>query len=99
MATGAMDEKAARANAQFVRDPYVTTAARMNMTAGAASSSRFPYRVQGEGMAAPLEQAVSPAPSDRVSELLPLSNMLDERGFARDYASGGWRWLPAVRRN
>jgi hypothetical protein len=49
-----MDERAARANAQFVRDMYVTMAARMNVSP-AEVERRFPYRVQGE--VAPLEQA------------------------------------------
>jgi hypothetical protein len=52
-----MDERAARANAQFVRDMYVTMAARMNVSP-AEVERRFPYRVQGEvAPVAPLEQA------------------------------------------
>ena len=56
-ATGVMDERSARANAQFVRDFYVTQASRMGMTP-AQMQERFPYRVQGEvAPAAPFEQA------------------------------------------
>ena len=52
-----MDERAARANAQFVRDMYVTMAARMNVSP-AEVERRFPYRVQGDvAPVAPLEQA------------------------------------------
>ena len=58
VATGTMDENAARANATFVRDLYVTMAARMNTTP-AALEQRFPYRVEAQGVAItePLEQA------------------------------------------
>ena len=75
-----MDERAARANAQFVRDIFVTLAARNKMSP-AEAERRFKYRVQGEVTAvAPLEQA-APQPSERVSELLVVSNVLDERGY------------------
>ena len=58
VATGTMDEQAARANATFVRDLYVTQAARMNTTP-AALEQRFPYRVEAQGVAITeqLEQA------------------------------------------
>lgn len=60
VATGTMDENAARANATFVRDLYVTMAARMNTTP-AALEQRFPYRVKAQGVAItePLEQAAT----------------------------------------
>ncbi len=55
-ATGQMDERAARSSAQFMRDFYVTQAASMGLTPKQVYE-RFPVRVEGEGMAAPLAQA------------------------------------------
>jgi hypothetical protein len=70
-ATGQMDERAARSSAQFMRDFYVTQAASMGLTPKQVYE-RFPVRVEGEGVAAPLAQAAMPpgpnAPSIGVAE-------------------------------
>jgi len=58
VATGQMDEKAARSSAQFMRDFYVTQAAALGMSPQQVYE-RFPVRVEGAmpAVAAPLEQA------------------------------------------
>ena len=58
VATGQIDERAARSSAQFMRDFYVTQAAALGISPQEVYE-RFPVRVQGEqaAAAAPLEQA------------------------------------------
>lgn len=58
VATGQIDERAARSSAQFMRDFYVTQAAALGMTPKQVYE-RFPVRVEGAMPAAapPLEQA------------------------------------------
>ena len=58
VATGQMDEKAARSSAQFMRDFYVTQAAALGMSPQQLYE-RFPVRVEGAmpAAAAPIEQA------------------------------------------
>ncbi len=81
-ATGQMDERAARSSAQFMRDFYVTQAASMGLTPKQVYE-RFPVRVEGEGMAAPLEQAA-----------MPLGPNAPSIGVAQENKLGFW---PALR--